>query len=113
MVYNAQTFAFNYGRDLIIDGFPRTPEQFDWLMLSSLVSNKNNPVEIVYLTVADGVLEDRIRQRREAEEDRYGVALLNERVKKDAAVMSSVYSDIKLAVSENNYSNLTLKEIEL
>lgn len=111
MVWNAQTFAYNYARDVIVDGFPRTPEQFDWLMLSSLVSSKDSPVEIVYVTVPEGTIADRINKRRSMFPK--AADLLAARVKKDAAMMSRVYSAITEAVSKEQYPNLEFKEIEL
>lgn len=109
MVYNAQTFAFNYGRDLIIDGFPRTSEQFDWLMLSSLAADKQFPVEIVHLTVAEGVFQSRMGARAAKEPKQ--AALLEVRAKKDVALLTRVHNSIKEAISNHSHPHLTLKEI--
>lgn len=111
MVWNAQTFAYNYGRDVVVDGFPRTPAQFDWLMLSSLISSKNGPVEIVYITVPEGMIADRVNKRRRLLPK--AANLLEIRVKKDAAMMAGVYSAITEAVSKGHYPNLIFKELEL
>jgi len=111
MVWNAQTFAYNYKRDIIIDGFPRTKEQFEWFMLSSLVGSKNSPVEIVYLSVAEGVLESRINRRRVDCVSSASMRLLDARVKKDAALMMQVHDAIQK--SKYKYPNLIFKELEL
>lgn len=113
MVYNAQTFAFNYDRDLIIDGFPRTPEQFDWLMLSSLVSSKNQPVKIVSVSVSKDTIEHNINTRKTQNPEQVDLDLLVARVKKDAAMMSRVHNAITEAALKNQYPNLTFEEVQL
>lgn len=110
MVWHAIEFAHWHGRDVIIDAFPRTPDQFHWLMLSSPVSAHPLPVEIHTLFTSEGVLDQRLAARRveSSEED---LVLFEARVLKDAALMHGLTSAIEAAVGEHKYPELDVKVV--
>lgn len=92
-IHNAIELARKCNRDLILDGFPRSKDQVDWLLLSSTVATKNIPVDFIFLFCDESVLVER-RQCRVAN----NVAernLMDVRSRKDAAMVSSVYGYIK------------------
>lgn len=101
MVYFAINIGHELDRDVILDGFPRTPNQFDWLMLSSPVSNRHPKVEIRFIWPAESVLESRIEERRiknPEEADLIGVRLV-----KDASLLSNLHSVVDKAITQNTY----------
>jgi len=110
MVWQATNLAYNYKRDLIIDGFPRTLEQFYWLMDSSFVSSYRLPVEMHFLWVSEGVLADRIMARKMAEPEQ--VELIDKRMTKDASLLSRLHTAVTRDDVSADYFNLIIKEIE-
>lgn len=119
LAYQAIQAGYDYDRDIILDGFPRTDRQFDWLMLSSLVATKRLGVEIRFLWTTEGALNMRIAKKREDEPD--AADLLDVRVLKDAALLSSLHQAVhavlppvnKSVISGGSYPNLKVADINV
>lgn len=104
-----QGFGVNTDRDLIIDGVPRTKDQFHWLMLSSPAGIKHIPIEMRFLYAADEVVEERLRERMRLNPEE--VNLIAIRATKDLALHKSVVEEVAKAIYEETYPNLTTKEV--
>lgn len=98
------TIAVNNQRDVILDGFPRTPLQFDWLMLSSEAATLNLSIDMRFLWAAEGAIEDRVQKR--LREDPSEEKLLVARLKRDATQLAAVYSVVKNAEKQHVYDHL-------
>lgn len=102
-------FGVNNDRDLILDAFPRTKDQFHWLMLSSPAGVKNIPVEMCFLYVADEVLKHRIAERKKLNIEE--ADMIDARAAKDLALHGGVVSEVNKAMLGETYSTLTTVEI--
>ena len=109
MITHASEIAYFNDRDLIIDGFPRTVVQVDWLLLSSMVSIRSLPVEFRFIWPDEEILKERINKRIESDPD--GLALLSRRIEIDATMVCKVFDFIKDQYSKK-YEKLTIMEIE-
>ena len=111
LVYNAILMGYQYSRDVILDGFPRTKEQFEWLMYSSIVSTKTIEVEIDFLWTADGIIEERIAKRTKENPDEKDLIIA--RIHSDAAMLSTLWSTAKDIVDNESFKNLKINEINV
>ena len=111
-VHNAMSIAWNSSIknkvdvDVILDGFPRTKEQLQWLMLSSHVSKKDVEVE-VHILYADEV-ELEIRQRKRISENPDESKLMAERIKSDYSLFTTMNEELNFCCS--NYPRFSIKE---
>lgn len=109
MVHHAITAGKDYGRDVILDGFPRTPGQFHWLMNSSVVATTSIPVKMFLLQIAEGALDTRISKRKEEYPDEVG--LTDERIRKDAGLYANM--QVEINCGRSSYPNLTVTNMNV
>lgn len=101
----------SYSRDVILDGFPRTTLQFEWLIYSSPASKFQPDIEVVFILPPEGILDDRIKERIIFDPD--GYELIEARIIKDGALLHGVYTSVESAITHEKYTNLNLKRIEV
>ncbi len=113
MVHNAIELSYNSQRDVILDGFPRTKDQFYWLIHSSFASSRTISVELKFCFVDEDIMrermESRIRQNPEEE------VLLLRRNQKDVALLKDVYSEARRVLDSRSkgHDGLSLTEVNL
>ena len=111
-VHNAMSLAWNNSvknkvdTDMILDGFPRTKEQLQWLMLSSWVSKHSIDVEVHILYTDEVELE--IRQRKRISENPDESKLMAERIKSDYSLFTTMNEELNFCCS--NYPRFSIKE---
>jgi len=110
MVYFSIDMAYTHGCDVILDGFPRTALQLEWLLLSSSASKYNLPITLRFLsTFSKEEYSHRVDLRcKESNLDE--TELLGKRLSKDAALLSGLLTAAKRTVGNKNY--LEIEEIE-
>jgi len=113
MVYNFTKIAYECGRTLIIDGFPRTSEQMSWLVLSSYASTVPVEIEMRFLYADAGDIVCRRNKRLEMCKTNDARLALEQRFENDASSFIQVYEKTKEIINLGRHELVTMKEFAI
>ena len=114
MVFEFTKMAYESERDIIVDGFPRTDLQVQWLLLSSFASMRAIDIEVRFLYPDECELVNRRRQRLNLCDGENSRKALEQRFVSDRAMFIQVFNEVLKSVKSGKFDGkLTMKEIDI
>lgn len=100
-------------RDIIIDGFPRTTQQLEWLLNSSYANMRPVDIEIRFLYTNEEDLTLRREERLAGCQSIPERIALEQRFDCDKESFIKIYEQTKKIIATNKRNNFTMREIEV
>jgi len=113
LVHEFVHISYETGIGVIVDGFPRTKEQLEWLMNSSYVSMRPVDVEIRFLYANEDDLIHRRAERIAKCETEEAAAALRQRFECDKESFIKVYERTTKMIKSDQHNGFTMREIEV